>query len=413
MREIENLMRKSSVTRDEIQSLCVLFKDINVALEWAPRVGKTRGAINTLNGFDKFDKVLVVSNTQIIRDKWTLELLPLGIDFKSICYHSLKNVDCRYDVIICDEFDTCSENWIDQLEGLGDRYVFLTGTPSLRSKTAQQKLSKSTNKELYIWPISMQKAIDWGILPKPTITVLGLKLRDDKADQLYAKSKSASKSTLVCKYEDRFKYFANKKVNLNIQCTEQQYLELLESDMAYWRSILDKYNDNNVRNPVTPKTVVINKLKQFGLQRKAFFASKKSRYVERIIKFFKLENERVLIFANSISQGEFVDEVNIVHSKNKDKSAVERFNSGQSNRLISIGMLDRGVNLYNIHTSIILQVPASQAAVTQKASRNLLDDSPKLILPTFLDTYDQKVVYQFLNQYNQEYISIKDVRKYI
>jgi hypothetical protein len=74
-----------ATTRDEIQEICEDFQELNtnVALYWAPRVGKTRATLNMLK---PGERVLIVSNTELIRDNWTKEIIreSLNVIFKSI-----------------------------------------------------------------------------------------------------------------------------------------------------------------------------------------------------------------------------------------------------------------------------------------------------------------------------------------
>jgi hypothetical protein len=67
-------------------------------------------------------------------------------------------------------------------------------------------------------------------------------------------------------------------------------------------------------------------------------------------------------------------------------------------------MLSRGVAVRDVHTSFILQIPGSDADAMQKASRNLLDDTPRLVLAYFRGTKDEDNVKKFVNKFNPDYI---------
>jgi len=135
-----------------------------------------------------------------------------------------------------------------------------------------------------------------------------------------------------------------------------------------------------------------------------------------LIKYFQLEGKRLLIFANSINQAESVDfendGYNVIVSTNKNKDALDRFNGLDSFRLIAVGMLDRGIEIRNIDASIIIQVSATDASITQKASRNLLDNNPLLILPFFGGTKDEEWVSKFVTKFPSEFVKVVDVSKY-
>lgn len=418
--KIDQVEKRDSITRTEIQDVCKDFKelDCNVCLFWAPRVGKTKATINMLR-FDS-EKTLICSNTELIRDNWTRDFKELNIEessVKSICYASLKNQNPEWDTIVCDEADLVSENYAEYISNLSPkRIIFLTGTPTLRFTGILDGMTSVTGLPTIKWRIGFDKAIKWGILPEPKIVCLALALRNEKRDQLYYKSKDKAKKNTVISYSDflsmdKFDRFARAaKENFLIQCSEVEYHKMIVSDMDYW--------NQTKKDPMrkVPDVIILNKLKQLGLERKKFFAQKKLRYLNRMVDYFKLQEKRLLIFANSIEQAETVDleneGFNVIHSKKKNTDALLRFNSSAACRLIAVGMLDRGIEIRNIDASIILQVSASDASITQKASRNLLDDSPFLILPYYKDTKDEEWVKSFVSKFDSKYVQWLDVSKY-
>lgn len=430
-----------ATTRDEIQEICKDFQELetNVALYWAPRVGKTKATLNMLNSGES---VLIVSNTELIRDNWKKEIKESGLvlDFKSICYPSLKNQLSGIDTIVLDEADLLTENYVESIQYLGaKRFIFLTGTKTFRTIQLVNKLVKTTTFPLFQWNISFQQAIDMGILPKPSITCLGLKLRENR-DQLFMFSANKAKQNVIVPFDKRFLALRdNKNKNVGVQCSEFEWLSLINEKIEYWKEINEKLrnfaklSDQKKKGTITVEdelilerlekevkfikvspTICENQLKQLGLRRKNFLADKKNRYIQRLIKFFKVEEERVIIFANSIPQAEFISEEFVIHSgiklKKGQKSALTKFNDGESKLLVSVGMLDRGISVYNVHTSFILQIPNSQASVMQKSSRNLLDDFPRLVLVYFRDTKDQENVQKFVSQFNPEYVDWVNVQ---
>jgi hypothetical protein len=348
------------MTRDELQAKCLEYpKDANIALIWAPRVGKTRGAINCLDG----ESVLVVSNSELIRDDWKISLKDYTGNWNSICYQSLKSVQGEWDTAILDEFDLLTENYYEHLSELGiKRYIFLTGTPTFRSNQFMAKLAPKVIKSL----VTMDMAISYGILPVPKITCLGLSLRSDKQECLFQIGKNQKFPVKYAKYGEHFKELKTKGIRLHVQCTEVEWYSLINAEIEYWNTIVQNYRklDNLeqlkdygeeykdlkkiVSNYRVPKEMALNVLKQSGLKRKNFLADKKNRYIERLFKFFKVENERVIVFANSIPQAEFINPDCVIHSKLKlkkgEKNPLDKFNHKEISVLVSVGMLERGVN---------------------------------------------------------------------
>ena len=406
--------------RDTLQEECKKFpKESNICLYWSPRVGKTRGSLNCLSETEK--KILVLSNTELIRDSWAkiqLENVDLkSIDLKSICYQSLKNEKEEYDVIIFDEADMLTDGYIDCLPKFKRAFV-LTGTPTFRLNVQVKKLEKLTGKNTHVSSVSFQQAIDLGILPKPRIICLGLYLRD-KPDQIYRVGKNKTKKDKIVTYKERFVY--EPKFNKVIQCSEQQWNEMINQEIDKLKKILDDFKNKDedeeakerLKKCPLPQSAYENFIKVKGLERKNYLANLKNRYIQRLFKFFNLEDKRVILFANSVPQAEFIDQTYSIHSGKKEKkgekNALELFNSGLSDRLISVGMLDRGIEIRNVYASIILQIPSSNAAAFQKASRNLLDDSPILIIPYFRGTKDEENMKKFTNNFDSKFIEFVNV----
>jgi hypothetical protein len=431
--EILRLLKQQRVSRDDLQEACKKIpKDLDVCLYWTPRTGKTRAAISIFEG----SSVLILSNTELIRDSWKKELIEYKEKWTSICYQSLKTQrDTAYDVIVCDEADLVTDNYLEQiLEIKFKRIIFLTGTSTFRTNLLFSKLNKVTGNKSLKWEIDFNQAISWGILPKPRIVLLGLNLRNDplKRDQLFSKGADKKKKNVIAKFGDRWKYLRDKTINLNIQCTEKEWYEMKNKEIEYFKEILNDFKKLKeleeledfaseeyqelrvkVKSYPAPVSVYENKLKRLGLERKNWLADKKNRYIRRIEKYFNLTEKRTIIFANSIPQSEFISEEHSIHSKQKipkgEISNLEKFNNGEHNKLVSVGMLDRGVSIINVDASIILQIPATQASATQKASRNLLDNSPLLIIPFFRETKDEENVQKFVRQFKKEYVEERQV----
>jgi len=424
--KIKELENKEIVSRNDLQSLCLEFQNINdhVALLFAPRVGKTKAALNIIRNKEK---VLIVSNTILIRSKWESDIkAEYTIDFKSICYQSLHKEMNEYDVIILDEADLITDNYFNFLkEFTPKRFIILTGTATWKSSLLIKKLCKEN---LFEWSISTQQAINWKLLPQPEIILFGLNLQDDKSqrNQVFQIGKDKTKSNKVVKWGEHYQYLRGRKENLLIQCTEKEWLEMIEYDINRWKQMqkdiekLDQLKINNFKTTEeisemlelslklskfqVPQMIISNNIKRLGLERKKFFALRKNRFIKKVIKHFNLEKERVLIFANSIPQAEWISEETAVHSGKDSAHLLEAFNKGEISKLVTVNMLDRGIGTIGVNTSIIIQMGGSEASNKQKSSRNMLDVSPKLIIMYYMNTQDQIYVDRFITQFKPEYI---------
>jgi superfamily II DNA or RNA helicase len=389
-KRIKQLEKQQKVTRDEIQNICSDLKhiNINVLLTLAPRVGKTRCALNILN---EGERVLVCSNSQLIRDKWTLELNKWGFEGKSICYQSVKKELNEYDVIVLDESDLCSDGYFEILKEFNPkRWIWLTGTPTYRLRRFWNKIGGG-----FEWEITTQQAINWGILPKPEIICKGITLKNDKRYLLYYKGKDSKKKNDIVQYNspEFWTSIRDKKTNTLIQCTEHEWNQLSERDVKYWTDVL---NDEESK---VSKTVAGNMLNVIGNQRKKMFAELKNKFIKKAITKYGLDDKRVLIFCNSIPQAEWFGSEFSIHSQKKDTQALEDFNSGKTSKLISIGLLERGVDIYNADACLLIQAGNSEASMKQKSSRVLLSLAPKIIILYYKNTRDEEYVKKFASQF--------------
>lgn len=387
-----------TVTRDQLQELCKEFREIDthLFLAWAPRVSKTRSALMVLN---PGQKVLVCSNTTLIRDNWIkyLEEWEFPVEYKSICYQSVHKELNDYDVIILDEADLVSENYYEILKHFTPkRWIGLTGTTTYRSKLLWNKLTKKS----FEWEITIDQGIQWGILPKPEIICVGLSLKTDKRVHLYYKGRDKKKQNLVVQYKSKefWDNIRRKDINLLVQCTEAEWEEMLKADYSYWMGLLESEETK------IPKQVISNMINVLGNARKKKFAELKNRYIKKVTEHFKLEDKRVLYFCNSIPQAEWLDSNYAVHSGKESKHLLEEFNQSKIQKLISVGMLDRGVDIISADACVIIQASNSEASNKQKASRVLLSIAPKIIVLYFKGTRDEEYVKKFVSQFNSDYI---------
>ena len=396
--KIQELTFRDKVTRDDLQKACKLFRytDDNVFLAWPPRVSKTRATMMMLN---PEDKVLVCSNTTLIRDNWKkyFDSWEFSISYKSICYQSLHKELNEYDVIVLDEEDLVSDNYYNILSNFTPkRWIGLTGTTTYRSKLLWNKLVGKS----FQWEITLDQAISWGILPKPEIICVGLSLKNDKRVHLYHKGRDKSKKNVVVQYKSKefWENIKRRDINLLVQCTELEWNEIATSDINYAMAALEDSNSK------TPFTVRQNRLNYLGNERKKKFADLKNRFIRKITNHFKLDDKRVIYFCNSIPQAEWLDSNYAVHSGKDSKHLIDEFNAGKIQRLIAVNIMDRGVDLVNVDACVLIQASNSEASNKQKVSRTLLSIAPKIIILYYKGTRDQEYVEKFVKQFNSDYV---------
>lgn len=428
MKEIKNkidiLHKQSLATRDDIQHICLDFvkhPTQSVFLAHTPRLGKTR---STLNMLSSHERALIVSNTTLIRDQWAGSQIHCKKS-RSICWQSMRGELDDYDVIILDEFDAYDTQ--SNLEIFGyfhpKRWIFLTGTKDFQAT----KFAKTLAPDVFIWEISAQRAIDWGILPKPQIWAIGLTLDHSKRNCLYEKGKDKKKMTKTISYQEWGIHRWSKTYNLAVNCTEREFMELVNADQQYWKDVLvdlatmkklgglkvitseqeEEYQRlwAKYENYKVPVAMIQQMLNVTGNKRKKFLADRKMRHLQEFLNRPKLEGKRLLIFVDSAKQAEQIHEEYSTYSK-KGKAGldvIKKFQEGEIPILACVNQLNRGIDLSNIDFGIILQCAGSANENKQKASRMFLDEFPNIVVFYFKGTQDEKYVKAFCGLYKEEY----------
>lgn len=397
---IDELKYKDTVTRDEIQNLCLYLKEKQfILLNFCTRLGKTKAGINCIGK----EKVLIVTPTLLINKGWEKEMSKTKHNYKIICYASFHKELAEYDCIIFDECHHVTPRIQEVFEGHltsnpNLRVIWLTGTLPYNQKVYWNKFTKGKG---FSWTIELSEAISWGIIPPPKIICVGLTLKNDKRQLLYYKGRDKNKQNLVVQYKSKefWDNIRRKDINLLVQVTESEWNEMIENDIKYWRELSE---DSNAK---VPAQIISNKINKLGNERKSMYSQLKNRYIRKITNHFNLDDKRVVYFCNDIPQTEFIDSRFAAHSKKKGgQQLVDDFNEGKTNLLISVNQLNEGVNLYNVDAAIIVQCSLSTVRSSQQSARPLISEFPLIIILYYKGTRDQEYVEKFVSQFNPDYI---------
>jgi len=417
--QIQSLKQREKVTRDEIQELATELGKVEnkVLLTFATRVGKSQTALNLVKDTNS---LLVVVPTEYIKKKtWEPLLKDCSFKYKIICWASVKNLkpSDNWESIILDESHTLSENHLKVLKTLGaKKWIGLSATmPYEKGLLWSQLVGK-----YYHWDISLQQAIDWGILPEPKISVYYVTPDDTIYNQWYEKGNDKNKKNLFLNWEERFKSDPN--FNIKIKCTEKKWLEYFEQELNYWKKVMDIKNGNirdysldeiqriQARTSSIPILGVQRKLMNLGNKRKQFFINVKTAHYKVLSDKLKFENRRYIVFTGSTEQANSLGVLNTVHSLNPDKDAVyQKFLSGEINHVYSVHMLDEGLELGNLDFSVIIQGTLGgkvkgKTEPIQRLGRTLTSVSPKCLILVVKGTKDENFLNEITKLVDPKYI---------
>lgn len=368
----------------------------NWLLELATGVGKSRLAlekIKSLHDGKAGSNLLIVVYRNFHKNNWAEEINKWWPDNNLIIsyttYASFPKCKGTWDYIIFDECHHLSERCREAL------YDFHIGHSILLSATVGDSLRDElfhSFKDLKYLKVSTREAIDDSILPDPKVYLVPLILRDGFPTESIWKNKKAKGRLLNCSWKERWNYIKQKNYPVRIFCTEKQYLEDLNGNIAWWKS----------RYMRTRNNVAKAKWLRLCNDRLDYLASKKIPYIRGILE--QLGGKRTLTFCSSIEQTEKLGSY-CINSKNKKSiDNYNKFNKGMINHITACNMLNEGMNLINCQVGIYANLNSSETIIQQRTGRLLRHHNPIIIIPYYVDTREEELVNKMLENYNPELV---------
>lgn len=397
------------MTREElqIQSLSLIKQSNRVAIQWCTSLGKSRAAIDMANYLidqkkeEPLKMLLVVAeiphklNWREEFQKWKLKSAEVTIE----CYASLKKYrNSNWDLIIFDEAHHLgSDLRIDILAEIHSSYIIL-----LSATLPDQVIQSISNifGEFKTSRITLQQAIEWGILPIPRIYLIPLNLDRNNSTCIITEEWGRKEKRVVynCRFNERWRYMSNKRlypnITLNISCTPEQKYNYLSEQVEYWKRQFF----------ITRQEFIKNKWLQFGSKRKRFLGELKTNIVRSLL--CKIHNKRFICFCSSIEQAELLGRENAIHSEKSDSlSIIQSFNSKKIDNLFAVGMLQEGQNLTDIEIGIIIQLDNQERSFVQKFGRGMRADNPIQFIFYYKNTRDEEYLRNVLEGIDDKYIT--------
>lgn len=400
-------MKLESMTRAEIQKRAVeLMRDTPLLiLQWCTGLGKSKAAIDIIKDLskDRIDILLVVSEIAH-KENWKKEFLKWGLPSNAgiliETYASLKNHKKEvYDLIILDEAHHAgSDLRMEVLEEIKSKKV-LALSATLPSEMGF-KLGLLYGRKMSSFKVSLQQAIDWGILPKPKLYLIPMTLDNTRLTQIIIEEwgRKEKRRTVKCSISERWTYMKDKAtyphMRLEIECTELQKYLYLSDQIEFWKRKFLKTMNGGVKN----------KWLRFGSERKRFLGSLKDNTAKKVLTLIK--DKRYICFCSSIEQAEKLGGNNSIHSKKKGAlNTIEDFNNKKINNLFVIGMIQEGQNLVDTGVGIVIQLDGQERAFIQKSGRTMRVEDPVLFILYYKDTRDEEYLQTALEDINPDYIT--------
>ena len=354
--------------------------------------GKTAQSLHIIKDKVKVqEQILIVIPRLVLIENWKEEFKKFNMEeylpyTHFTTYNSLhKYNDRKWKTIIYDECHHISERCKEIVKTItGEHNIFLSATvkPEL-----QYWINNIYSPEIV--KINLRNAIDNEVLPDPKVILIPLHLDNVFATEILKRESKDKKEWITCSYRDRWKYLKN--YNCNIKCTPYQYNIEISNDIEYWkkRAMSSKFFKN--------------KWLHLCSERLKWLSRQKDDIILNLLK--QLKNYRTLTFCNSIEQTEILGKY-CINSKNKQSEEfLNMFNNKKIKHITSVNMLNEGMNLVDCKIGIYACLNSSETLIKQKTGRLLRHKEPIIIIPYYINTREEELVKQMLENYNPELVS--------
>ena len=358
------------MTRSEYQGLAAhaLAKNRRLICQWATGCGKSQVALRFIKD-NPWMNVLILVPEQNNIENWRNEFSKFDVPddhVTIICYASLhKYKNTAWDLLVLDEVPHMDTDKRKKLcESVRGDYILALGAVVDEDEMATLE---GVYGKFIVSKISLEKAIELGMLPPPSVYVLHMTLDD----------------TVPC-------HWLKGRMLTDKQMYDTLNRRVEETVAAY----------NNNANPFLK-----NQMLRAGTIRKRFLGSLKEDAMRKICSRLEEKNRRFLCFCSSIPQAEALGGEHAFTSKSAASyKHLERFNNHEINSLYVVGKLIEGQNLKDIDCGVIGQLGGTQRITVQEIGRILRSDKPIIYVPVFDDTKDDSFLYTLTANIPAEYV---------
>lgn len=359
------------MTREELQqgAARILYDVKRLICQWCTGCGKTGVAIDFLKAHPSPRTLVCVPETDNIKN-WREEFRKFNFDSSSVdiaCYASLhKYVNTDWDLIVFDEVPHTNT-------GLKKEYLStITATHILALGAVLSYDEISALFELYgqfhINTVTLEQAIQWGILPEPEIYVVHLQMNNTNKNH----------------------WWNGKKL------TDKELYDSVSEQITNLNKALDS-------GEATPS--MYSRMLRLGAMRKRHLGLCKEEAIRRICNGLDSKNRRYLCFCSSIDQTKRLCREHSYTSKTEaGQNLLEKFNNHEIDSLFVVAKLIEGQNLYDIECGVIGQIGGKERITVQQAGRIMRSKKPRIYIPIFDGTKDDSFLYTVTSNIPEKYI---------
>lgn len=245
------------------------------------------------------------------------------------------------------------------------------------------------------WKITLNEGMKLGIIPP--MVIVGVETPLDIDTDLYtAEMKRFTSSKPVYMNFDEYIFNSKRYIADDFvvrACTLKEYLQVIENEMEFWKQQYYSKKQEWLRD---------TRWLPLGGLRKRILANHKANHLGIIQEHLK--GKRYVIFAESIEQLDKLQGEKI-HSKlpKEDvEKAIKKFNTGKTNVLCTVRMLNEGINLSDIDAVVILSLNGIDVQNIQRRGRSTRGVNPVVYACYVPFTKDHQNFTKFVEGYEEK-----------
>lgn len=362
-------------------------------INWETGIGKTLPALQAAH--DIGGKWLWVMSQNVQEKNILAECKKFKIkpDITFVNYLSLdKHKGLSYTGIILDECHRLTDKSAVALPKIGHEYCICLSA----SITPQRRvtLKESTN-YVKAWKITLKEGMKLGIIPP--MTIVGVEMPLDIDDGLYmADMKRFSSAAPVTMTFDEYIFNSKRYISNDFSvraCTLKEYLQVIENEMEFWKQQYYSKHQDWIKD---------TRWFPLGGLRKRILAEHKANYLSVIQEHLK--GKRYVIFAESIEQLNKLhgEKIHSKLPKEDVEKAIKKFNTGKTDVLCTVRMLNEGINLGNIDAVVILSLNGIDVQNIQRRGRSTRGVNPVVYACYVPFTKDHNNFTKFIESYEDK-----------
>lgn len=357
----------------------------HLLLTWATGVGKGKAVAMCMKASTSPKRWLVVVPEILQVENYKNDLIKHGFGWMLrgdgngvsgliedvICYASIKKYKGRELNLALNEVHKLSDMRWDIAKSIQfDQIVSDSATVPASVKTKLWELCP-----YFEYHISLNDAIERGILPEPKIFLVGVDLDNTVQRNVY--------------------WIKTRQ----FQVTDKEYNAYLERQNKYWE---DRANREH-----WPKWI-LNRINQMGSIRKKFLAERKTEKVKEILS--TIGEKRYIVYCGSINQAILLGGKNAIHSKRTpsvNKKTLEKFNDYEINSLYMMKMGREGLNFDGIECVIVAQLDSgadNSLSFIQITGRGMRAEFPEIYIIYIKESQDAVYKDRAIKNIDKKYI---------